>query len=56
MSTAKPKRRFSEEKLLILEEFSLCKDILIPKSGRYENMLASHTGVIAHAQTLGVHI
>lgn len=39
MSAAKPKRiKFSdEEKFLILEEFSLRKDILIPKSGRYRN-------------------
>lgn len=30
--------KFSEEgKFLILNEFSLCKDILIPKSGRYKN-------------------
>ncbi|KAM6246964.1 uncharacterized protein LJ264_010615 [Porphyrio hochstetteri] len=42
MGTAKPKRiKFSEEeKFLILEEFSLRKDILIPKSGRYKNTLA----------------
>ncbi|XP_054700130.1 uncharacterized protein LOC129213658 [Grus americana] len=42
MSTAKPKRiKFSEEeKFLILEEFSLRKDILIPKSGRYKHTLA----------------
>ncbi|XP_035196031.1 translation initiation factor IF-2-like isoform X1 [Oxyura jamaicensis] len=41
MSAAKPKRiKFSEEeKFLILEEFSLRKDILIPKSGRYKNTL-----------------
>ncbi|XP_075290558.1 uncharacterized protein LOC142362977, partial [Opisthocomus hoazin] len=39
MSAAKSKRiKFSEEeKFLILEEFSLRKDILIPKSGRYKN-------------------
>nr|XP_006134846.1 uncharacterized protein LOC102456426 [Pelodiscus sinensis] len=41
MTTAKPKRlKFSEEeKFLILEEFSLRKDILIPKSGRYKNTM-----------------
>nr|XP_042697507.1 uncharacterized protein LOC101951272 isoform X2 [Chrysemys picta bellii] len=41
MTTAKPKRlKFSEEeKFLILEEFSLRKDILIPKSGRYRNTM-----------------
>ena len=41
MSTAKSKRiKFSEEeKFLILEEFSLHKDVLIPKSGRYRNTL-----------------
>ncbi|KAF1587129.1 hypothetical protein FQV11_0015995, partial [Eudyptes moseleyi] len=42
MSMTEPKRiKFSEEeKFLILEEFSLCKDILIPKSGWYKNTLA----------------
>ncbi|KAF1418976.1 hypothetical protein FQV24_0005362, partial [Spheniscus mendiculus] len=42
MSMTKPKRiKFSKEKkFLILEEFSLCKDILIPKSGWYKNTLA----------------
>ncbi|XP_067396016.1 myb-related transcription factor, partner of profilin-like [Emydura macquarii macquarii] len=41
MTTAKPKRlKFSEEeKFIILEEFSLRKDILIPKSGRYKNTM-----------------
>ncbi|CAM9541270.1 unnamed protein product [Bubo scandiacus] len=41
MSAAKSKRiKFSEEeKFLILEEFSLRKDILIPKSGRYKHTL-----------------
>ncbi|XP_032864091.2 uncharacterized protein LOC116965359 [Tyto alba] len=41
MSAGKSKRiKFSEEeKFLILEEFSLRKDILIPKSGRYKNTL-----------------
>ncbi|XP_068956915.1 uncharacterized protein [Petaurus breviceps papuanus] len=39
MMTSKPKRiKFSEEeKIVILEEFSLRKDILIPKTGRYRN-------------------
>ncbi|XP_044296804.1 uncharacterized protein LOC123028693 [Varanus komodoensis] len=39
MSTPKAKRiKFSdEEKFLILEEFSLRKDILMPKNGRYKN-------------------
>ncbi|XP_036614612.1 uncharacterized protein LOC118849724 [Trichosurus vulpecula] len=39
MTTSKPKRiKFSEEeKIVILEEFSLRKDILIPKTGRYRN-------------------
>ncbi|XP_007490526.2 uncharacterized protein LOC103091946 [Monodelphis domestica] len=38
---ARPKRiKFSEEeKIVILEEFSLRKDILIPKSGRYRNTM-----------------
>ncbi|KAM6052358.1 uncharacterized protein VSU04_011739 isoform 1-T1 [Chlamydotis macqueenii] len=42
MSTAKPRRmKFSEEeKFLILEEFRLRKDILIPENGRYKNTLA----------------
>ncbi|XP_074062551.1 uncharacterized protein LOC141501974 isoform X2 [Macrotis lagotis] len=37
--TARPKRiKFSEEeKLVILEEFSLRKDVLVPKTGRYRN-------------------
>ncbi|KAM7089834.1 uncharacterized protein J5F26_011857 isoform 2-T2 [Ciconia maguari] len=41
MSTAKPKciKFYEEEKFLILEEFSLRKDVLIPKSGRCKNTL-----------------
>ncbi|XP_043855154.1 uncharacterized protein LOC122751964 [Dromiciops gliroides] len=41
MMTTKPKRiKFSEEeKIVILEEFSLRKDILIPKTGRYRNTM-----------------
>ncbi|XP_072455922.1 uncharacterized protein [Notamacropus eugenii] len=39
MTTSKPKRmKFSEEeKFVILEEFSLRKDVLVPKTGRYRN-------------------